>query len=142
MKNTVWLAFGVLLLAGCASKAQPVAASTTTAPTVSTTSTVPPTTVLQPSAPQPSPDKAGSALIAAWQRGDKAAAQSVAAPAAVAALFAQPYPASGAQSRGCQQAVAGPSVCSYGIGGTSLLDLAAVAVPGGWIIDTAMFLGG
>ncbi|MDQ1391244.1 MAG: hypothetical protein QOF30_221 [Acidimicrobiaceae bacterium] len=121
-------------------------APTTAAPTVpatTTTSTVPPTTVYRPSAPQPSQDQAGSHLVAAWKAGDRAAALTDATPAAVEAVFAQPFPAGGVQARGCSNAVAGPSSCVYRIFATGgLLELSAVAGSGGgWLISDARFVG-
>ncbi|MDQ6614526.1 MAG: hypothetical protein M3083_07220 [Actinomycetota bacterium] len=116
-----------------------VATSASTAATT-TTSTVPPTTVYQASAPLLSRDQAGRHLVAAWMSGDRPTALTGAAPAAVEAVFAQPFPAGGVQERGCASAVAGPSSCVYRIYASgTLLDLSAVAVSGGWIISAARF---
>lgn len=116
-----------------------VATTAVTVPTTTTTtSTLPPTTVYQPSAPQPSADEASGHLISAWMSGDRAAALTDATPAAVSALFAQPYPSGGVQFRSCSTAVAGPSDCTYrNYDNDSLIDLSAVSVPGGWMITAA-----
>ena len=95
-------------LAACGTASTPAAAPVTTAPPVTsapttqapTTVTVPPTTA--PYAPTVASTTAASAaasLLARWQAGDRAGASGVAAPDAVAALFAQP--AKALQARGC-----------------------------------------
>jgi hypothetical protein len=130
-------------LAGCQSGSQtaaPTTVPTTVAAATTTTSTVPPTTVYHPSAPQPSQDQAAARLVAAWKAGDRVAALTDATPAAVDAVFAQPFPAGGVQARGCSEAVAGPSSCIYRIFATGgLLDLSEVAVSGGWLVSDARF---
>lgn len=136
---------GVVLLAGCSSSARPAAAPTSAA---ATTITAPPTsaapapttTIYSATAPQASPDLAGSHLLAAWRTGDRAAALTAATPAAVDTVFAKPYPAGGVQPRSCAQAVAGPSACVYRVN-SGLLSLDAVAAGGGWIIQAATFEG-
>ena len=50
--------------------------------------------------------------MSAWASGDRALAASIAAPDAVAALFAQPYPAGYLQARGCTDG-ANPGTCTY-----------------------------
>lgn len=73
-----------------------------------------PTTAWTAKAPQSSPQAAADALVGAWASGDRAAAAGVAAPIAVRALFALPYPGAGlAISRGCSAAFP-PIVCTYG----------------------------
>jgi hypothetical protein len=121
-------------------------AAPTTVPTAvaatTTTSTVPPTTVFAPSAPQASKDAAASHLVASWQAGDRASALTAAAPDAVAALFAQPYPAGGLQARGCSNAVAGPSSCIYRIlANGNLVDISVLSGPGGWFASAAVVRG-
>lgn len=109
------------LLAGCGTAA-PGAASpsvVTSAPTVapSAASTVEPatttTTVYAPAAAQPSAESAASDLVQLWATGARTQAASVAAPAAVAALFAAPYPGSSLTiDRGCSSSV--PVICTFG----------------------------
>jgi hypothetical protein len=131
---------GLMGLGACTGGAAPTTVATTVPARTTTTSTVPPTTVYQPSAPQASQDQAAAHLVAAWKVGDRAAALTDATPAAVDAVFAQPFPAGGVQARGCSEAVAGPSSCIYRIFATGgLLDLSAVAVSGGWSISDARF---
>jgi hypothetical protein len=134
----------VMGAAGCSGNSPPVAQPTVpsiAAPsTTATTSTLPATTVYQPSAPQPSQDKAGAHLVAAWRAGDQAAALTDATPAAVSAVFAQPFPAGGVQARGCSTPVAGPASCIYRIlADGSALQLSAVTVAGGWVVTAAQF---
>ena len=144
-RGATLLAFvGALTLTGCSGGSGKAAATDTTVATTvvtvptTTTSTLPPTTVYQPSAPQASADDASAHLIAAWKSGDRAAALTDATPAAVAALFAKPYPSGGVQFRSCSTAVAGPSDCAYrNYDDDSLIDLSAVSVPGGWMITAA-----
>jgi hypothetical protein len=136
---------GAVVLSGChgtssAAPPAPAPRETTVAASTTTTSTLPPTTVYQPSAPQPSQDDAGTHLVDAWMAGDRAAALTDATPAAVAALFAQPFPSGGIQARGCSSAVAGPSSCVYRIyDNGNLVDLSAMMVTGGWMISAARF---
>src|SRR5438067_2406035 len=90
----------------------PTAPATTarTAPS----STAPPTTRWAPAGAQASPDAAAARLVDAWATHDRTLAASVASPAAVAALFAVPYPGAGlAISRGCSAGFP-PIVCTYG----------------------------
>ena len=110
------------LFAACSasSKDGGAAASTTTVTTVAVTqpapssaATTPPTTAYAPATPQPSPDVAAAALISDWASGSRAAAAQVAAPAAVSAVFAQPYPYSYMQPRGCTDAGTNPGTCTY-----------------------------
>ncbi|HEX3540940.1 MAG TPA: hypothetical protein VHT75_10925 [Acidimicrobiales bacterium] len=131
-----------LVIGGCNGSSGAVATTTTTVvvTTTTTTSTVPPTTVFQPTAPQASQDLAAAHIVAAWKAGDRAAAAADATPAAVAAVFAQPFPAGGVQARGCSSAVAGPSSCIYRVlANGNLLSLSALPVSGGWIISDAQF---
>jgi hypothetical protein len=139
-------AFAVLLglvvaglgVTGCTGASSPALVTTTPIVATTTASTAPTTTVYTPSAVQKTQDAAGGYLVAAWKAGDRAAALADATPAAVDAVFAQPYPAGGVQARGCSSAVAGPSFCVYRIlANGSLLSLSAMAVPGGWIISAA-----
>lgn len=105
--------------AACSSSGRgsaPATSSTTGAVTTTTASTVPPTTtttVYTPARPQPSPDAAAAALITDWASGSRAAAALVASPQAVTAVFAQPYPYSYMQPRGCTSATTNPGTCTY-----------------------------
>jgi hypothetical protein len=136
----VVLVLGGVGIAGCSGGSSPVAATTVPTLATTTTSVAPTTTVYQPTAPQKTQDAAGAHLVAAWKAADRASASSDATPAAVDAVFAQPFPAGGVQARGCSNAVAGPSFCVYRIlANGSLLSLSALAVSGGWIISAARF---
>lgn len=136
------LLLGAVLLAGCNSGSGSVAAPTTVATVGATTSSSsnPTTTVYHPSAPQASLDQAGGHLVAAWRAGDRASALSDATPAAVDVVFAQPFPAGDVQARGCANAVAGPSSCTYRIlANGNVLDLSVETVTGGWVVSGAVF---
>ena len=50
--------------------------------------------------------------MSAWSTGDRVLAGSVATPAAVGTLFAQPYPSGYLQARGCTEGVS-PGTCTY-----------------------------
>lgn len=101
---------------GTATTSSTTATDPVTAAPTSSTSTVPPTTVAptttiyQPTSPQGSAAAAASSLLAAWLRGDRGAAASVASPAAVASLFA--FPGRPLQPRGCSDGQL-PLTCSY-----------------------------
>ena len=88
-------------------------APTTTAPSPPTTVAPPTTTTYAPSGPQASPYGAASRLIDDWSTGNRAAAASVAAPAAVQTLFAIAYPAGWIQYRGCTASSTDPGTCTY-----------------------------
>jgi hypothetical protein len=122
-KGTPILAAVVLaaVLAGCGASdhVPPTAAPATTAPkapapTPTTRRTTPPTTEWKLTSPQPGPQEAAAALVAAWAAGNRAAATQVAVPAAVKALFSVAYPGAGlTTSRGCSTQFP-PIVCTYG----------------------------
>ncbi len=118
-----------------------VAPATTAAPNTSaaapTTRPVPATSVYAPSAPQPSPDTAAGALINNWSTGDRTAAATVASPPAVAALFAQPYPAGYLQARGCTDPSANPGTCTYANRDSgSLYEIGVTHLPAGWYVSS------
>jgi hypothetical protein len=124
-------------LAGCSKANQPAAAPTTTTKVTGATTT----TTSLPGAKQATAPAAASALVSAWAAGNKLAALSVATPAAVATLFAVPYPASLAISRGCSQAFQ-PIVCTYGPpGGSSpndpIYEIDVTQTPQGWYVSDA-----
>lgn len=105
-----------LALAGCGKgghSTPPTTPPTTApAPTTTTTTPAPATTVYTPSAPQSSPDDAAGQLVQLWASGNRSGAASIASPAAVASLFAAPYPGAGlAIDRGCGDT---PMVCTFG----------------------------
>lgn len=84
--------------------------------------------------PQTSPDAAAGALIEAWQRDDRALADHLGSPGAVGTLFQlakQPTAA-----RGCQDPLAGSSLCAF-MYGTTLLQLQTIALGGGWTVQSA-----
>lgn len=109
--------------------------ATTAAPT--SAATAPPSTVYAPTTPQPSPDSAAGALINDWSTGNRAAAAAVAAPPAVAALFAQPYPAGYLQARGCTDPSANPGTCTYANRESgSLYEIEVTHLPAGWYVSS------
>jgi hypothetical protein len=88
--------------------APPSTATTTTVPAAPGATSGPTTT-----SPASSPEGHAKALFDAWTRGDRAAAEAVAAPEAVAALFARPWqPADGWTFVGCTGA-AGSIICTW-----------------------------
>ena len=110
-----------------------------------TTSTVPArpattTTLALPTAPQPSADAAASGLVSNWSTGNRAAALTVATPAAVGRLFAVPYTAGLANDRGCSTAFT-PIVCTFGPpGGASpndpIYEIVVSQASGGWYVSS------
>jgi len=109
--------------------------STTTTAVPKTTSTVAIPTALQPNA-----DTAANALVSSWSTGNRAAALSVATPAAVDALFAVPYPSGQAQDRGCSTAFL-PIVCTFGPPGGAnpndpIYEIYVLQAPGGWYVSS------
>lgn len=133
------------LLAGCSSSlSQPTAATSTTSPPVTTAPTTavtapptPPTTVYAPTAPQPSPYQAAGALVYEWSVGNRAGAATMAAPAAVATLFAQPYPAGWFQARGCTASSTNPGTCTYANRyNGSLYEIGVTHLPAGWYVSS------
>jgi hypothetical protein len=116
--------------------------TTTTGPTIPTT-TAPPAI---PPALQSSPDAAAQAFVGRWAVGDRGGATTVATPAAVAALFAAPYPGGGdAQDRGCATSPS-PVVCTFGpYGGANpnlpIYSITTVQAPGGWYVGAAQVEG-
>ena len=117
--------------------AQTAAVTTSTVPARHATTT---TAVALPVAPQSSADAAASALVSKWATGDRAAALTVATPAAVATLFAAPYTAGLAIDRGCSTSFT-PIVCTFGPpGGASpndpIYEILAVQAPGGWYVSS------
>jgi hypothetical protein len=94
----------------------------------------PTTTAYTPSGPEPSPDDAAYRLISAWSVGNRAEAAAVAAPGAVAALFALPYPGDSLQARGCSEGFS-PADCDYR-DGDRLLKIYATQLPRGWYVSS------
>ena len=140
------VAAGVALGAGgCGSSGRQAGRATTLPPasTVLPASTVPAatppattTTVYAPSAPATSAEGASDALLGAWERGDRAAAGAVAAPAALQALFAAP--GRPLQFRGCSDGTP-PLTCTYadrsGAGGTLYQIDASPTAAGRWYVS-------
>ncbi|MGH9055839.1 MAG: hypothetical protein ACRDYY_08265 [Acidimicrobiales bacterium] len=140
--RTGHLLVGVVLLAGCGTThvGAPVATSPTTTPATSTTTTTVESTTTTapwaPTAPQPSPLTASTRLVQAWAADDRAAAGTIAPPAAVEALFASAFPSGNLQPRGCTQG-ADPGTCTYR--NTITNDIYEVGVtdgPGGWYVSS------
>lgn len=139
---------GLALVSGCllalpacssgrGSSSPVVTAPATTAPVTTPATTVaPPTTVYAPTAPQATPDGAAARLVSAWSSGDRAEAASVAAPAAVTALLAVPYPTGSVQSRGCTDATTDPGTCTYRNTSTeTLYQFTVTRAAGGWYVS-------
>ncbi|MDE3204915.1 MAG: hypothetical protein KGQ66_11960 [Acidobacteriota bacterium] len=126
----------------------PAVASTTpstTPPTESTTTapvTAPPTTVYTPTAPAGSPDGAAAALVEAWAGANPTQAAATASPAARQALFAVPYPAGGAQARGCTDARTNPGTCTYAdVGSGRLYEIGVTHLSSGWYVSSVTIEG-
>jgi hypothetical protein len=132
-------------LSGCGSGSghtAPTAAPTTAPPTTRPRPRPTTTTVFKPTAPQATPDDSAAQLVQAWATGNRPLANSVATPAAVATLFAAPYPGEPqAIPRGCSAAFP-PIVCSYGPpGGATPTDplyeiFVSQAAAGGWYVSS------
>jgi hypothetical protein len=109
----------------------------TTTPTSSLAPSTTATTAYAPSSPQPSPEDAAARLVATWAAGNRTGAGGVAAPAAVATLFATPYPAGDIQPRGCTNTSVSPGTCTYRNTLTdAIYEIGVVHAPGGWYVAT------
>jgi hypothetical protein len=118
---------------GGAHGSAPVTASTATVTTSSTTTTTAPA---GPSEASPTPRLAIEKFVAAWSAGDRAAAQRIARPAAVNAVFAQS--SQGFALYGCDSGEFDTSTCNYRNRGTGgYAQITAAKTPGGWVVDTA-----
>jgi hypothetical protein len=116
------------------------ATTTTTAARRSVPSSSPTTSpaAWRPPAPEPTASQAAYELVGAWADNDRKAALADASPAAVAALFANPYPPGGPQYRGCSTPPGNaPSSCVFR-SGNDLLSLTTVAFPDGWGVTAAI----
>jgi len=116
------------------------ATTTTTAARRSVPSSSPTTSpaAWRPPAPEPTASQAAYELVGAWADNDRRAALADASPAAVAALFANPYPPGGPQYRGCSTPPGNaPSSCVFR-SGNDLLSLTTVAFPDGWGVTAAI----
>ena len=78
-------------------------------------------TVALPTALKPGAEDAATALVSSWAAGNRAAALTVATPAAVTTLFAAPYASGLAIDRGCSTSFT-PIVCTFGPPGRCLAD--------------------
>ena len=93
--------------------------------------------VYAPTHLQTTPDAAAAALISAWSSGNRATAATGATPAAVATLFAQPYPAQYIQARGCTAASDNPGTCTYANRQSgSLYEIGVTQVAAGWYVTS------
>jgi hypothetical protein len=149
------LAAGLAVLLAACGSSHPAASVTTPpathpspAPTTPRTvppSTAPPTTRWAPTAAQASPDAAAAQLVAAWATGNRAMAETVASPGAVAALFAVPYPGAGlAIPRGCSAGFP-PIVCTYGPPGGAdptdpVFEISLAQDSAGWYVSSVRTL--
>jgi hypothetical protein len=106
----------------------------TTSPLTTTSTTQPITTTTAAWAATslaPTPEQAASELVDAWSVHDRAKALIDASPAAVAALFTNPYPKLGLDDRGCTSSpVPGaPNYCDYkSWTGTSIIEFTVTPV--------------
>jgi hypothetical protein len=93
--------------------------------------------VYRPTNAQSTPDAAAAALVEDWGAGTRAAAATLAAPAAISALFAQAYKPGGLQARGCTDPSANPGTCTYADQSTgSLYQFAVTKIPAGWYVSS------
>ena len=114
-----------------------VAGGTTTTSSAPHTSS---TTVALPTALKPTADAAASALVSSWGTGNRAAALTVATPAAVSTLFAMHYSSGLAEDRGCSTSFS-PLVCTFGppAGATPtdpIYEISVSQAPGGWYVSS------
>ena len=115
----------------------------TQAERATTSSSAPRTTTTAlalPTALQTAPEAAATALVSSWSTGNKAAALTVATPAAVTTLFAAPYNSGQAIDRGCSTTFT-PIVCTYGPpGGASptdpIYEIMVSQIEGGWYVSS------
>jgi len=112
------------------------AAPTTTSSAPRTTTT----TVALPTALKPGAEAAATALVSSWATGNRAAALTVATPAAVTTLFAVPYSSGLAIDRGCSTSFI-PIVCTFGPpGGASpndpIYEIDVSQAAGGWYVSS------
>jgi hypothetical protein len=117
---------------------QALSTASTTSTSVGASKTT--TTVGLPSALQPSPTTAASALVSSWAGGNRAVALSVATPSAVDTLFGATYASGMAIDRGCSTS-APPVVCTFGPpGGASptdpIYEVYVSQAPSGWYVST------
>lgn len=93
------------------------ASTTSSSSSSSSTSTLAPTTTLTPgpttTSPASSPEGHAKALYEAWTKGDRAAAEKVAQPEAVTALFARPWQAGDGWSFVRCGGAAGSTICTW-----------------------------
>ena len=98
------------------------------------------TTLALPTALQTAPEAAATALVSSWSTGNRAAALTVATPAAVTTLFAAPYTSGLAIDRGCSTSFI-PIVCTFGPpGGASptdpIYEVMISQVDAGWYVSS------
>jgi len=128
--------------AGCALVRSGSPSPASSAPSTTTT-LAPTTTTTIPASPQPTAEAAADDLVGDWAAGNRAAALTVATPAAVTAMFATAYPPGEAVSRGCSTAFA-PFTCTFGPPGGGdpnlpLYSLTLLTAPGGgWYVSAAV----
>jgi len=138
-RRVVAVTAAVTVVAAC-SGGSGAATTTTTTTTTSTTTTSTTTTtepVTVPLSPAASAREAATRFVGAWSDGNRLAAQAIAVPAAVDAVFSAGDPGS-LQNRGCNSPPAdSPVLCVYR---TAVGELQVRATPGpdGWIIDQAI----
>jgi hypothetical protein len=116
------------------------ATSTTAAPrrSVAASSSTTSPAAWRPPSPEPTASQAAYELVGAWADNDRKAALADASPAAVAALFANPYPPGGPQYRGCSTPPGNAQSSCVFRSGNDLLSLTTVAFPDGWGVTAAI----
>jgi hypothetical protein len=91
-----------------------------------------------PPDPQPTPSQAAYTLVGAWSEDNRALARGDASPAAVVALFSNPYPGGGPQFRGCSTPPGNtPSACVWR-SGNDLLSMSVTEFANGWGVTSAV----
>ena len=108
--------------------------TTTSAPRTTTT------TVVLPTALKPGAEAAATTLVSNWATGNRAAALTVATPAAVTALFTVPYASGLAIDRGCSTSFT-PIVCTFGPPGDAspndpIYEIDVSQAAGGWYVSS------
>lgn len=124
-------------LGACQAKVSPPSTAPAPAPPTSSATTATTTTTTAPyvpSSPQPVAEYAANLLIQAWSEADRTKAAPVAAPGAVTALFAVPYPGGGPENRGCSQQIS-PVTCTYRVG-TSIIEMSITQIRAGWYVSS------
>jgi len=130
-RRTLSTAVAVIAIAAAVGACNKDSGTVSSPPVEVSTTVVTTTTTTIALTPQKTPVAAVNMLLAAWRKGDRAAARLVAEPAAVDALFAQPPQST--SDRGCTEPLNGSSDCAYRYG-AGVLNAQAAASGDGWIV--------